>query len=110
MPVLVEAFGNERWVEVGRLSDRDAPGSLRHTDATGKSVVYAFLCREDDSSAVYKGFDQVAETSLSRIIDLTRFELVKVLYGVDAPFEIAVKTANSPALRRVRFTHISSQN
>ncbi len=110
MPLLVEVYGNEQWIKVGRLSDQDAPGSIRHAEANGNSLVYAFLCRGNDSSALYKGFDQVAEIASGRIIDLTRFELVKILYGVDTPYEIEVKTARSPVPRRVRFTHQSSQN
>ena len=110
MPLLVEVFGNEQWIEVGRLSEHDAPGSMSHTAANGRSIIYAFLCKEGDRSELYRGLAQVAETQSSRIIDLARFELVKVLYGVDNPHEIEVKTAKSPVPRRVRFTHLSSQN
>ncbi len=110
MPLLIEALGNEQWVEIGKLSDQDVPGSIRHTEADGKSLVYVFLCKEGDCSELYRGVTQIAETALSRIIDLSRFELIKVLYGVDAPHEIEVKAQRSPVPRRVRFTHISSQN
>ncbi len=39
MPLLIEALGNEQWVEIGKLSDQDVPGSIRHTEADGKSLV-----------------------------------------------------------------------
>ena len=110
MPLLVEVYGNEQWIEVGKLSHRDVPGSMRHTAENGRSIIYVFLCKEHDRSELYRGLDQVAETELSRVIDFTRFELMKVLYAVDTPHEIEVKTAKSPVPRRVRFTHLSSQN
>ena len=108
MPLKVEVYGNNRWIELPRFNPGDRPGSISDIGTDGRRDVYIFECQTGDQiSTIYRsilGID-VADERIREIHSAGQ-ELVKALGKGDEPYEMNVKTERSPEPRKMRFTHV----
>ncbi len=108
MPLKIEVYAEDKWIELSTLNPCDLPGSISDVRLDGRRDIYIFRCKADDSlSTIYSsvlGMDVANERI--REIHSAGQELVKALGKGDEPYEMSVKTERSPEPRKIRFTHI----
>ncbi|MFH1630862.1 MAG: hypothetical protein ABIA21_01405 [Candidatus Aenigmatarchaeota archaeon] len=107
-PLRVDIYKSDpgEWIEMGRVSPGDRPGSISDNNQTGRDV-YLFECRPDDSkSIIYKsglGFD-VEVRNTRAIVDPQGMEIISVLGKTSEPHELEV-TPSCGVKIKLRFTH-----
>ena len=95
------------WVKVGELLPGDRHGSISDNRPDGKRDIYLFQCEVGNSkSVIYRstvGLD--FEVKHLRVTSTQGLEVIKELTSLQPTYEMEVKTDQSSASKRIRFTH-----
>jgi hypothetical protein len=108
IPLLLEVYNPhlKTWVEAGRVSPGDPPGSMSNNTLDGSRELYIFECAVDDSTStiyVVPGKGDVATTHVRAVLNNRQEWLVFKKLRKNQVLELTVKTDRSPQSRKLRF-------
>lgn len=105
--VEIRAPNSEKWIRIGQLNPRDAPGSFSNIREDGVREIVLFECSEDDSETrIFRsglGIDWESGDLRGVISSLELLELVKTLKKGES-YEMNI-TTDRGTRAVVRFSH-----